>query len=225
MILSQGVYSVERQGLFYKTDIDLQLRLPNLEEKYKLVFSNYNESKERRSAYASTQQTKRENEDYGASLAFFKNIGNFKLRFRPRIQIKNPVETFYTLQVGHKILFGHHSFASKFQLFADSKKGTGQFASIRYRTPSFGSWGHSLLFEEEYQDAGNYFSFLQGYTIHYRISDSMILSQSFVLTSNNEPVAPNPKKTSFKSKGINICLLYTSPSPRDQRGSRMPSSA
>ena len=25
--------------------------------------------------------------------------------------------------------------------------------------------------------------------------------------------------------GCNICLLYTSPSPRDQRGSRMPSSA
>ena len=25
--------------------------------------------------------------------------------------------------------------------------------------------------------------------------------------------------------GSNICLLYTSPSPRDQRGSRMPSSA
>ena len=25
--------------------------------------------------------------------------------------------------------------------------------------------------------------------------------------------------------GINVCLLYTSPSPRDQRGSRMPSSA
>ena len=26
-------------------------------------------------------------------------------------------------------------------------------------------------------------------------------------------------------KGFNACLLYTSPSPRDQRGSRMPSSA
>ena len=25
--------------------------------------------------------------------------------------------------------------------------------------------------------------------------------------------------------GVEICLLYTSPSPRDQRGSRMPSSA
>ena len=27
------------------------------------------------------------------------------------------------------------------------------------------------------------------------------------------------------TSGMNICLLYTSPSPRDQRGSRMPSSA
>ena len=34
-----------------------------------------------------------------------------------------------------------------------------------------------------------------------------------------------PKAThTFKNK-INTCLLYTSPSPRDQRGSRMPSSA
>ena len=29
----------------------------------------------------------------------------------------------------------------------------------------------------------------------------------------------------FSGRGYNICLLYTSPSPRDQRGSRMPSSA
>ena len=29
----------------------------------------------------------------------------------------------------------------------------------------------------------------------------------------------------FSGEHQNICLLYTSPSPRDQRGSRMPSSA
>ena len=29
----------------------------------------------------------------------------------------------------------------------------------------------------------------------------------------------------LKSDGNYVCLLYTSPSPRDQRGSRMPSSA
>ena len=33
------------------------------------------------------------------------------------------------------------------------------------------------------------------------------------------------RKVVGRSKWDNICLLYTSPSPRDQRGSRMPSSA
>ena len=32
-------------------------------------------------------------------------------------------------------------------------------------------------------------------------------------------------KSATKNKMIEICLLYASPSPRDQRGSRMPSSA
>ena len=32
-------------------------------------------------------------------------------------------------------------------------------------------------------------------------------------------------KSSRRETDINVCLLYTSPSPRDQRGSRMPSSA
>ena len=49
---------------------------------------------------------------------------------------------------------------------------------------------------------------------------------------------PNLKKVKFTSEllkrslkltvsnaGVRSCLLYTSPSPRDQRGSRMPSSA
>ena len=33
------------------------------------------------------------------------------------------------------------------------------------------------------------------------------------------------EKTNGRWAMIGICLLYTSPSPRDQRGSRMPSSA
>ena len=37
--------------------------------------------------------------------------------------------------------------------------------------------------------------------------------------------APVTKKTTPPVDQDNDCLLYTSPSPRDQRGSRMPSSA
>ena len=34
-----------------------------------------------------------------------------------------------------------------------------------------------------------------------------------------------PKQTDTEGLKVPVCLLYTSPSPRDQRGSRMPSSA
>ena len=41
-----------------------------------------------------------------------------------------------------------------------------------------------------------------------------------------QAVALNALGKTFERAGeVNICLLYTSPSPRDQRGSRMPSSA
>ena len=36
---------------------------------------------------------------------------------------------------------------------------------------------------------------------------------------------PRPQDTLLQVRNMGICLLYTSPSPRDQRGSRMPSSA
>jgi len=40
-----------------------------------------------------------------------------------------------------------------------------------------------------------------------------------------EELAPDERLTEELEPPIEHCLLYTSPSPRDQRGSRMPSSA
>ena len=40
-----------------------------------------------------------------------------------------------------------------------------------------------------------------------------------------DPLQRNLKRTLAKIKQVNDCLLYTSPSPRDKRQSRMPSSA
>ena len=43
-----------------------------------------------------------------------------------------------------------------------------------------------------------------------------------LMAEAKEAIAKNPESPTAKRL---ICLLYTSPSPRDQRGSRMPSSA
>ena len=46
-----------------------------------------------------------------------------------------------------------------------------------------------------------------------------------ILTENDVDIAVTPTKLANPWQQAISCLLYTSPSPRDQRGSRMPSSA
>ena len=80
----------------------------------------------------------------------------------------------------------------------------------------------------------------------YKINLKTKQTQHYNVTLHGEPYSPSENRSFFKdtkgywstySKGFvyvddnsreletYICLLYTSPSPRDQRGSRMPSSA
>ena len=58
-----------------------------------------------------------------------------------------------------------------------------------------------------------------------------VLIQKEISANNGDPVValmclPEPTFiVEWFDNMANVCLLYTSPSPRDQRGSRMPSSA
>ena len=46
-----------------------------------------------------------------------------------------------------------------------------------------------------------------------------------VIVDTVAPEVTAPANVEVEATGVTTCLLYTSPSPRDQRGSRMPSSA
>ena len=48
---------------------------------------------------------------------------------------------------------------------------------------------------------------------------------ALVISSSGTNLVPVEMAEEFQERGVKVCLLYTSPSPRDQRGSRMPSSA
>ena len=62
----------------------------------------------------------------------------------------------------------------------------------------------------------------------YAISESDVLTVQSFISDIFQPFKPTNEHLlipTFRWFGIGSCLLYTSPSPRDQRGSRMPSSA
>ena len=72
------------------------------------------------------------------------------------------------------------------------------------------------------------FSFFNRHNLSANIDASMLLFDGSYLTGLEAAKVfkeLSKKKVSVKEEEIRACLLYTSPSPRDQRGSRMPSSA
>jgi hypothetical protein len=185
-VVSQEVFAVEGNPIKYKLDFDLDLALPNVQKKYKIMFSNYNRNEVRRSGYSRRKFRDDPSSNYGATFSFLQKIGDFDVTFQPRIKIQDPIATYYNLRFESKVNRGKFDFYTRFEFFADSDKGTGQFTSFTFRRAFWDNWANSLVFEEEYQDGRNLFSTLQGYTVHYQINNEMTLNQSFVFSSNNK---------------------------------------
>ena len=84
------------------------------------------------------------------------------------------------------------------------------------------------------QDIGNYYYPLnaleRGVVYEYRPTLTDTLPEEYwyfrsVYTDSVDYLTANYYDHNFIVRQFTTCLLYTSPSPRDQRGSRMPSSA
>ena len=58
------------------------------------------------------------------------------------------------------------------------------------------------------------------YNVQVRVKDD-----GTGVVTDNVKMSTNPPDDNAIEEAVKICLLYTSPSPRDQRGSRMPSCA
>ena len=65
---------------------------------------------------------------------------------------------------------------------------------------------------------------IAGQAIQLLKRDSRVLNFNIELNQGEIPRVP-ADRVQIAQVLVNFCLLYTSPSPRDQRGSRMPSSA
>jgi hypothetical protein len=123
--LDTFVASVEEQEVTHNFSLGVQLRLPNLEEYWQVKFTSYDELEERRrSQTAYLRQTSRQ-ENYGATIGFFRKLGNVRTAFQPRVQLQNPISVSHSLSFESIAEMKSYSMNPKLELYAVADKGTG----------------------------------------------------------------------------------------------------
>jgi len=214
--ISQEVFWTELDGASFRLDLDLDLALPNFENKYKIMFSNYNKNRVRRSNYSRGAFRGDRQSDYGATLSVIEKIGDFDVAFEPRLQFNDGFGTYYNLRFENefKLIKNTATLNSRFEFFADSIRGTGQFTAFRLESKFSKKWGFLGTFEEEYQDAANVLLLTQGFNLLYRINDAILINNTITLLSSNrvedrETKIDEVEKESFKFQEATLGASFT----------------
>jgi hypothetical protein len=168
------------------THINVNLRLPNVEEYFQVMFSSYDEQKERgmRRRYLHQQRRK---ENFGATVGVFKSIGKVKTRFQPRIELRDP------LKIGHSLSFETLMDARfvivypRHEFFADPDRGTGTFDILNFTYPIDRKFSLTQVNEAEYDDKIlPHFRGTNGLSLNHVVNDLSFLTYSILFESINE---------------------------------------
>lgn len=184
--ISQVVTQSEGGRTRTSTDFNLNLRLPNLEKRWAVRFTSYDEAEESRDLQQRRVRTRPRRTEYGAAVGFFKKLGNIKTTFQPRLVLKDPLEMSYVLRfessAGEKI-----KLIPRLELFADPLKGTGEFLSLELVIPLTKRMEFSIQNEEEYRERGNLFTTSHGLALDYALASDKGVGIALVWGSSSRP--------------------------------------
>jgi hypothetical protein len=175
-------------GYSNSTDVNLDIRLPNLEKRWALRFSSYDEGEEERDLLNAGVRLRPREKRPGAALVFAQELGNIKMNFQPRLLLKDPLVLNYILRIYSQAEKGPLKFNPQLQLFADAEKGTGELGSVDFGFQITRFTGVSFRSDEEYSDFENKFATNQSLSIGHALREDIGISLAGSAYSNNEPV-------------------------------------
>jgi hypothetical protein len=174
------------RGVKFPGDFGFNLKLPNLEKRWQLRFSSYDEEADRRNLQEQRVRTTAPPKDYGAGLFFFEKLGNVKTSFQPRLQLSNPLTMSYTLRFENEAEVKPLKLNSRVELFADPKKGTGEYASLEFRFRLTERTELGFQNTEEYHERDNYFVTQHGLSLDHSLTPTRAVGTSFIAACNNK---------------------------------------
>ncbi len=179
--------STEGQSVGNITHLNVNLRLPNVENYFQLKFTTYDQNEERSNQRKYGPATAKPR-NYGASVGWFKSFGNINTVFQPRIELQDPLKVSHSLAFSSKANFKTYEVKPKVEFFATPDKGTGIFLAGNYAYFLSKILTLNWINEGEYEQKGNLFSTNLGLSLAQVVNERSNLSYSVFFYSNSRPV-------------------------------------
>ena len=180
--------STEGENFSNVTSLSIRPRFQNLEQYFQLKFTTYDEADEKRKAERGYLRRKTRDQNYGATLGFFRKLGRVKTTFQPRIELQDPLMVSHSLAFESVADYKYWVFNPKLELFANATKGAGIFQAYNFNIPINTTFSLTLINDGEYLDKLHSFSVTNGFALNQALNEKSGLAYSMLFNSINRPV-------------------------------------
>ena len=185
--LEELIASTEGKEVTHDFSLGVLLRLPNVEQYWQVRFTTYDEQEERRrSQTAYLRQTSRQ-ENYGATIGAFRKLGNVRVAFQPRIQLKDPLSISHSLSYESVADMKKYTINPKVELYAVADKGTGVYWALNFNINLTPKLSLTFLNNGDYVAQLHLESVTNGFSFGQIITDTTAISYGTNFLSNNQP--------------------------------------
>ncbi len=171
----------------YSNGVNVNLRLPNVEEYWNLKFTSYDDSVEKRATVRSPLRRTPREKKYGATVGLFQKVGAVRVSFQPRISLGNVLKISHSLNFESILDFKTFKVNPKLELFARPEDGTGMFLAANVYVPLGKFWSFTLINDGEYFEKTHLFSVSNGFSFGEVLTESTSMSYDLIFDSNNQP--------------------------------------
>jgi hypothetical protein len=184
--LENSTFYKERQEPQNSGSINLNLRLPNVEEYWQLKFTSYDETKEKGGAERGNLRKAPRERNYGASVGLFQKLGDVRMAFQPRIALQDP------LKVSHSLVFESvadlktYRVNPKLEFFGNPDDGTGIFVALNFNFELSKVHSLTVINDGEYKSKSHLFSGSNGISIGQVRTKTTSISYNLFFDSNNK---------------------------------------
>jgi len=166
--------------------VNVNLRLPNVEEYWQLKFTDYDETKEKSTAARGNLRKAPRERNYGATVGLFQKLGNIRMAFQPRIGLQDPLRVSHSLAFESVAEVEKYRVNPKFEFFGNPDDGTGVFLALNFNLELSKVHSLTVINDGEYRSKSHLYSATNGISIGQMRTKTTSISYNLFFDSNNK---------------------------------------